>query len=87
MQFFSLVKTQFGAKIKQLRSENAKELAISDFYNKGGLYTNLLVLPDLSKTLLLKGSTNICSMLLVHYFFSLKFLYLSGVIVFLWQPF
>ena len=31
--FFNLVETQFGARIKQFRSDNAKELAFTKFFN------------------------------------------------------
>ena len=36
-KFFNVVLTQFDKKIKELRSDNARELAFTDFFNDKGV--------------------------------------------------
>ena len=37
IRFFTLIETQFGKKIKQLRSDNAKELALTSIFQERGV--------------------------------------------------
>jgi len=58
-QFFQKVKTQFGATIKCLRSDNAKELALTEFQQNKKLFVNFLVWIDLNKIQWWKENINI----------------------------
>lgn len=78
-RFFKLVETQYGACIKQFKSDNAPELIFKEFFNSKESFTNSLVFLSLSRTLLSSASTNIYLMLLGLYYFSLGCLSIFGV--------
>jgi hypothetical protein len=79
--FFHFVENQFDSKIKILRSDNGPEFHMPDFYSLKGVLHQLSCVESPNKMLLLKGNTNIFSMLLVLLNFNLIFLSNFGEIV------
>ena len=58
LKFFNLISTQFDKKIKEFRSNNAKELVFTEFFNDKELFICSHVLKDHNRILLLKGNIN-----------------------------
>ena len=88
VQFFSpLIETQFGKTIKQIHSNNDKELALTQLSTgERVLFISIPVCNALNKIQLSKGSINICLMLHEHSFYNLRCQLVFGESAFKLRP-
>ena len=82
-KFFNMVATQFNAKIKVFRFDNAPELMFTEFSMLKGLYISFLVWKDHNKPQLWRESIRTYLMLLEPYIFIPGYQFSFGMSVFL----
>ena len=81
--FFSLIQNQFGVNIRSVRSNNAPELTLSEFFYDKEIISIILVLIGLNKALLLNENVNALLMWLELCIFNLTLQCVIKGIVFL----